>query len=538
MDVVPHRSRSRSRLRNLLRSSSRRPLMNRRSLSSSSISRLTVSQTQLDPNTLVPLVAAVLDNSLPTDFLKQDVLGLIKTLRIPKWWKKNLTLDNLVLNRLSGALTNSIYKILYNDSSVKVPSLLLRVYGKNVDSLIDRDGELRVLMKLLQKNIGPRLLGIFTNGRFEQFLEGFEPLNKELIRDHVISQMLARRMKDLHYKFDLEDSDYPVDKQTGQVIPVCWKQIFKWMDVFETDFLPLYGEDNPDIVDTFMGLSFGEFRQVVSKFHSWLFENYTGSRAKSDIKFCHNDTQYGNLLLQKDFNPKDVAPVTDEVTVVTTEPKYDSNLAVIDFEYLGPNFPAFDIVNFFLEWMLDYYNETKPYWIFEENYPSQVDQFNFIKLYIEYEFKYPTSTFNTATKPQTSVASHEDSSEVAAELIQYEVQKLYNECVYWRSSVQIYWFLWGLIQGGPPQSLSNGHSSSSTGINTTYKFTTDDDLLAALDGCAIEEEDDDFDYLKYSQQKLALVIGDGQSFGLLPKDIVAEKYRPLIKYLDTTLLDI
>ena len=73
--------------------------------------------------------------------------------------------------------------------------MLLRVYGKNLDSIIDRERELSVLVKLSQRNIGPKLLGIFSNGRFEQFLDGFSPLDKDNLRDEIISQMLGRRMR-------------------------------------------------------------------------------------------------------------------------------------------------------------------------------------------------------------------------------------------------------------------------------------------------------------------------------------------------------
>ena len=51
-------------------------------------------------------------------------------------------------------MTNAIYKIEYHDESqnIHLPTLL-RVYGKNVDELIDRDNELAILIKLSQKEL-------------------------------------------------------------------------------------------------------------------------------------------------------------------------------------------------------------------------------------------------------------------------------------------------------------------------------------------------------------------------------------------------
>ncbi|KRZ98866.1 uncharacterized protein AC631_05379 [Debaryomyces fabryi] len=163
------RSRSKSRTRNSTAnsrstSSSRRPTFGRkRSLSSSSTSKLTITPTALDDERLIPTVQATLDNSVPLDFFKQDIIAMVKALRISKWHKRQLTISNMSVNRISGALTNSIYKVEYRDEQQNfvLPTLLLRVYGKNLDSIIDRERELSVLVKLSQRNIGPKLLGIF-----------------------------------------------------------------------------------------------------------------------------------------------------------------------------------------------------------------------------------------------------------------------------------------------------------------------------------------------------------------------------------------
>ena len=96
-------------------------------------------------------------------------------------------------------------------------------------------------------------------------------------------------------------------------------------------------------------------------------------------------------MLHESFNPEDIlveTPVpstpTDESTPVikSTSNKNDSKLVVIDFEYSGANFPAFDLVNHFSEWMADYHDEEKSYYIHEDKYPTQLQQLNLIKSYI------------------------------------------------------------------------------------------------------------------------------------------------------------
>lgn len=528
-NVTRSRSRSRTRRRNSRSrstSSTRRPLLaNKKSLSATSLLTLTPSTgtgtASVGPapefDRTVPAIATTLDNTLPLDFFKLDLIGLIKALRIHKWHKHNLSASNLSINRISGALTNSIYKLEYKDEAENVflPALLLRVYGRNVDSIIDRESELAILVKLLAKRIGPRLLGIFANGRFEQFLDGFNALDKAKIRDPVILQILGRRMKDLHYKIELDLKDFE------STLPMSWKLIYKWLHLFETEYLQNYIKYKYDFQDLFL-MDFDKFKNVIEKYKKWLFNHYDSKSFHQNYKFCHNDTQYGNLLLHSTFD------------VNKPETQKDSHLAVIDFEYSGANFPALDIANHFCEWMSDYYHPEKSYYIFDENFPKKEEQLNLISSYVEYEFRHPTTRLvNEIERPDN--------------ILEYETKKLYNECVFWRPTVSVYWFLWGMIQNGQykpknttlsPANTNMPTSADDIGVDSTYNFISSQLESTHLDeNVVVEDEitssDDDFDYLKYSQQKLLLFFGDLIGLGVLEKEDVAEKYWDQIKHLDT-----
>lgn len=539
MDITPsnHRSRSRSRTRN--RSSSRRPsLTSKRSLSSSSLKQLTVSSTSFDDSS-VPSVQATLDNTLPIDFFKQDIWKLIRLLKIHKWHKKSIDPLRINVVRISGALTNSIYKLEYTDNQFKVPSILLRIYGKNVDEIIDRDHELDILIKLLSKKIGPKLWGIFTNGRFEQFLDGFVTLDRHQIRNEVISQMLGRRMKDLHYKVVLDYQDYKDN------LPVCWKLINKWLNILESkEILKNYNEHGVKDEELFL-TSFTKFKEIVFKYRDWLFSQYNSNGFASNFKFCHNDTQYGNLLLHQSFNETDIimdssdklASMAEEAenenSIKSTSNKKDSSLVVIDFEYGGANFPAFDLANHFCEWMANYHNPEESYFLNQDSFPSKIEQLNLIKAYVEYDFQFPSSNFKVEYEPDLNLISPTD-------LIQFEIKKLYNECVLWRPTVQIYWCIWGLIQNGPMKKEVDelvGETIEEQGIDSTYTITTGFHNLELKEN-AIEDEitssDDDFNYLKYAYQKASLAMGDLVKLGLVKK----EELTGEIKYLDCEMFDL
>lgn len=542
---TPTRNRSRSRTRNSTANSrstsaTRRPSIgaSRRSLSSLSLPRLATSEKSGDRP--VNSVQTTLDNSLPLDFFKQDVIALIKVLKISKWHKRTLQPANLSINRISGALTNSVYKLEYRDNDKVLPLLLLRVYGKSTELIIDRELELNCLIKLSLKKIGPRMLGIFTNGRFEQFLEGFKTLNKVDIRDNVLSQILGRRMKDLHYKMDLDIEDLVSD------LPTCWKFIYKWMNVFENDCLPDY---LVELQEQVFLMPFADFKNLIFKYKSWLFGKYDIERIPSNFKFCHNDAQYGNLLLHELFDKNEVIlkdGSENESGIISTSTKRDNNLVVIDFEYLGANFPAYDLVNHFSEWMADYHDESRSYYLDEHQYPSRNQQLNFIKSYIEYDFQYPTSNLKTTA---------DDSLEGKnlMELINFEVKKLYNECLYWRNSVSIYWCLWGVIQNGPLNKSVSADSTEERVVDSTYSITSNLENLVISetgtpppatneDGIVVEDaitsSDDDFDYLKYAGQKAALFIGDCLQFGLLEKLDLTKEALAAVKHIDALVFEL
>ena len=71
---------------------------------------------------------------------------------------------------------------------------------------------------------------------------------------------------------------------------------------------------------------------------------------------------------------------------------------------------------------------------------------------------------------------------------------------------------------------------------------TQDEKAGSNNDALIEEiitsSDDDFDYLKYANQKVALIFGDLIQFGIIDEKEVDEKYLSIIKYIDTKTFDI
>lgn len=457
-------------------------------------------------------IKATLDNTLPVDYFKQDLLSIAIALNIPKWRKiasDSASLEKLHLVRLSGALTNCIYKVTYGNFY----PLLLRIYGSNAGELIDREKELQILARLSRQNIGPKLLGCFTNGRFEEFLNNSITLTKDQIRDRRVSRMIARRMKQLHYGVPL----LPDETSQG---PKVWYLIEKWVGLVDKIMTKCNTENQKE----FLIVDWPKFKQLIFKYKEWLWSRYGGNAGlNSHLRFCHNDTQYGNLLFYNKYDrlpmdedddddgslqngsiiepeqlpitsdvrkshdpsissPKKVDSVEDnlakrasklsigsqtsEVVPLVTDLnfQYDKSLVVIDFEYSGANIPAYDITNHFCEWMYDYTDPEFSYRTNDDKYPTREEIINFLNSYVKYV---PGSVTPAGylNKSASSVGIGAKSSSVVnlkEDRLPPKVVTLYNETIMWRSASAIFWAIWGIINGG---------SSFDTPLKKTHTYT-------------------------------------------------------------------
>lgn len=502
-------------LSRIQRRSSSRPPLRRRSSSRHSAKEVSLAAAE---DEAVPSVKAVLDNTLPSVYFKQDILSLLKGLRIRKWAKVNKnSVKDLNVDRISGALTNSVYKVSYK----KLPPLLLRVYGSNVDSIIDRDGELKVLVKLSKRNIGAKLLGCFTNGRFEQFLANPQTLNKDMIREPKISRLIGRRMKELHTGVPLEQED--IEKG-----PTVWLSIEKWLILAEE----MLKDSTPEKQKEIFHIDLRTFRSILTVYKKWLYSKYNDG---FDLVFCHNDTQYGNLLFYtplkedelnglgkqtQDFSiasSSSIHATGSQTSVVLDQQtsQIDSKLVVIDFEYSGANIAAYDIINHLCEWMADYSDSSKSYFLDEKMYPDREQMLNYITSYVH-------------------TPGFEKSERVGFDL-EKEVKRLYNESILWRSANSISWALWGLAQGKHQLLALEETIKTEVGPNGERYKVIPGELEVAVEG--IEEmnlsADDDFDYLKYTLQKMSMALGDLVQFGLLDEEDVK---KDDLKMLDCEFL--
>lgn len=235
---------------------------------------------------------------------KNEIIRLAHTLRLKGWRRVPLDSgESVSCERLSGALTNSVYvvsppaDVVTSTPQGKKPpaKVLLRVYGPQVEHLIDRENELSVLQRLARKKIGPRLLGTFLNGRFEQFFNA-TTLTPLTMRDAETSKQIAKRMRELHDGVGLLD----IEKDEG---PAVWRNWDNWLGTVERtitflDRKILSGNVGPvrgpgDAWKTrgpICGVEWHKFKATVEKYRRFLEKTYgSPTEVRKRLVFAHND---------------------------------------------------------------------------------------------------------------------------------------------------------------------------------------------------------------------------------------------------------
>ena len=515
---------------------------------------------------------------------KFEIVRLAHTLRLKGWRSVPMDMSGGInVQRLSGALTNAVYVVSppsdlpsriererSNETisrTKKPPSkLLLRIYGPQVEHLIDRDAELAILRRLARKQIGPRLLGTFSNGRFEEYLYA-KPLTPDDLRDRDTSRQIAKRMRELHEGIELLNQE----RDDGAFV---WRNWDKWVQRVEhvvswldCQVMKLESGIKPTGIESWKrrgficGVPWKQFRSMVDKYRAWLEEQYGGrEKIREQLLFAHNDTQYGNILR--------LMPTGDSPLLLPANTH--KQLVVIDFEYANANLPGLEFANHFTEWCYNYHDARKPYAFHMNRYPTPEEQDRFIRAYVRHRPQFNVSTPRLAPttppvgaslpgeglirRPTSSISSfmldarapssgsipqvNDDAAQKAAE--DHEVARLIHETRMWRLANTAQWVAWGIVQakvpGMPDFSDSAASEPGPDGEKTSREELGErgeeyrDIAEQPQDGESEKEEaEEEFDYLGYAQHRAMFFWADAIQTGLVRAEELPEELRSKVK---------
>ncbi|XP_019935090.1 choline/ethanolamine kinase [Paralichthys olivaceus] len=267
---------------------------------------------------------------------------------------KTIPEEDFQISIVSGGLSNLLYLCSLPEHVHSVGEeprqVLLRIYGailQGVDSLVLESVMFAILA---ERTLGPKLYGIFPEGRLEQYLPNTR-MRTEQLSDPAVSAELAIKVARFHemvMPFNKEPKWLfgTIDKYVDQVMKLKFVR-----EAHVKKFKRLMKFDLPAELQS--------LRELLSA-------------TPSPVVFCHNDVQEGNILILDDSGQS------------STE-----RLMLIDFEYSSYNYRGFDFGNHFCEWMYDYtYNQWPFYKASPENYPTREQQLHFIRNYLLERGKY------------------------------------------------------------------------------------------------------------------------------------------------------
>ncbi|XP_074576509.1 putative choline kinase 2 [Curcuma longa] len=300
--------------------------------------------------------------------------------RIPKEAKKILyelasewsdVADSRALEvvQLKGAMTNEVYQVNWPTRSKDGVSrkVLLRIYGEGVDVFFDRENEIQTFACMSRHGQGPLLLGRFANGRVEEFINA-RTLSAADLRDPMVSSLIASKLKEFH------DLDMP-----GEAKVFLWERLRNWLK-------EAHRLCSPEEAKEFQLDKLAEEMKTLEEILSAEDQN---------IGFCHNDLQYGNIMMDEE----------------------SKQVTIIDYEYASFNPVAYDLANHFCEMAADYHTQT-PHVLDFNKYPDVEEQKRFVQTYL-------TSS--------------------GEKLIDTEVKKMLQLIEKYALASHLLWGLWGII---------------------------------------------------------------------------------------------
>ncbi|RWS27241.1 choline/ethanolamine kinase-like protein 3 [Leptotrombidium deliense] len=281
-------------------------------------------------------------------------------------WKQ-ISSSDMVFQAVSGGLSNILF--LCSLPSTHTPlngeptQVLLRMYGQMHSTGDDQTQitvtESVIFMLLSERNLGPKLYGVFPGGRLEEYISARALACSEL-RDPDLSSVIARKLANVH------SLSVPINKE-----PIwMFETMNNWLQTVRKISLDSVKPDKRQLAASLIRFNFESEIEWLKRFLK---------NAKSPAVFCHNDLQEGNILLTECQKPSNKAKSNELVLK-----ELNDRIVLIDFEYCAYNYRGFDIANHFCEWALDYSNTEYPHFYAKfENFPNEEEQRRFVRSYIK-----------------------------------------------------------------------------------------------------------------------------------------------------------
>ncbi|XP_071840201.1 ethanolamine kinase 1-like [Apostichopus japonicus] len=241
-----------------------------------------------------------LDLLLDENKLQEGALAVLKHVR-PDWDRANVN-----CKVFTDGISNKLIGAYLGDD--KRNMVLVRIFGRKTELIINRELELKAFQVLYEAGLGPKLHATFKNGISYGYMPG-SILSTESVRSDELYPIIAKEMARLH-------TLKPKDGFKNE--PALFVTLRNWLKVLPEQF-----EDekkNERYVKE--GPSHERLEEEMKQLEEVLLP------LKSPVVFAHNDLLLANIIHDKQEN----------------------KVYFIDYEYANYNFQAFEIGNHFDEY--------------------------------------------------------------------------------------------------------------------------------------------------------------------------------------------
>uniref|UniRef100_A0A7S2R9Y5 Choline kinase n=1 Tax=Mucochytrium quahogii TaxID=96639 RepID=A0A7S2R9Y5_9STRA len=272
---------------------------------------------------------------------------------VPEW--SGISFDKFYARTVTGGLTNKLSLVGVHDEQNEAVNkhVLVRIFGEGTEVFIQRDVEAAVCSEMAKTNVAPKVLGPFEGGRVEEYVDNAASLmNKDMHRPEILSN-IAKLMARMHSIPLSSDSFKGVAGMAKPMTPATVQKL--WNSASKVSF-----KDNAR--DALRLASFqvgGLFAEV-----EWLKKELATMGGPKVL--CHRDLQSGNVMVRK--------TASGEIEKVY----------LIDFEYAGMDYIAFDFGNTFNEMAIDNFCLRFPGFVIDPGmYPTAEEEHLFFTSYLE-----------------------------------------------------------------------------------------------------------------------------------------------------------
>ena len=164
--------------------------------------------------------------------MRKDLVAICRS-TCASWAEARVEDPDIMATQVQGGITNLLYLMVHKGLKAEENrSLLVRVFGKKTDLMIDRNRDNGVMRMLSDLDFGPPCHGFFENGRVEGFFESFRALKPSEMSDPRIMPLVAAELARMH---SLAVTAHPNSKLVGARSPSLWQTIDSWLEKIKND---------------------------------------------------------------------------------------------------------------------------------------------------------------------------------------------------------------------------------------------------------------------------------------------------------------